>query len=117
MALVDQPWVAIGLVLAAFLALFLTLAAIARGSRVAPEVSRKLFHVGSGLLTLSFPFLFRELWPVLLLTGASAVLLISVRHLPCCARIWGTSLIGWIARRAVICTFRSRSWRSSGSRN
>ena len=52
MALVEQPWVAIGLVLAAFLALFLTLAAIARGSRVAPEVSRKLFHVGSGLLTL-----------------------------------------------------------------
>jgi len=82
MALVEQPWVAIGLVLAAFLALFLTLAAIARGSRVAPEVSRKLFHVGSGLLTLSFPFLFRELWPVLLLTGASAVLLISVRHFP-----------------------------------
>ena len=46
-----------------------------------PELPRKLLHAGSGLLTLSFPFLFDRFWPVLLLTGGSALLIAAVKFL------------------------------------
>jgi phytol kinase len=46
-----------------------------------PELPRKILHAGSGLLTLSFPFLFDRLWPVLLLTGGSASLIAAIKFL------------------------------------
>lgn len=47
-----------------------------------PELSRKLVHVVMGLLTLSFPWLFSEPWPVLLLALLAVSALAGVRHLP-----------------------------------
>jgi phytol kinase len=41
-----------------------------------------MFHTGSGVLTLSFPYLFRQTWPVLVLTGTSALLVAGVKFLP-----------------------------------
>lgn len=73
---------AIALALAAFLLLFAALESGARKGLLSPEATRKLLHTGSGLLTLSFPFVFHELWPVLLLTSASAGLLAIVRFVP-----------------------------------
>jgi phytol kinase len=74
-----HPWIAIAASLASFLLLFAALQVYARLGAPRPETTRKLLHTGSGALTLAFPFLFRELWPVLLLTGASALLIGSVK--------------------------------------
>ena len=73
---------AIALALAAFLVLFTALEGCARRGLMSPEATRKLLHTGSGLLTLSFPFVFHDFWPVLLLTSASAGLLAIVRFVP-----------------------------------
>lgn len=84
---------AMTVVLAAFLLLFLALQLYARGG-AAPETTRKLLHTGSGLLTLSFPFLFTEVWPVLLLTGATALLVGAVKFTPPLRRILGRAVSG-----------------------
>ena len=76
--------------LAAFLLLFGALQLLAHATATQPETTRKLFHTGSGLLTLSFTFLFRETWPVFLLTGASALLIGSVKFVPALRRRFGT---------------------------
>lgn len=45
-----------------------------------PEVVRKLLHVGMGLVTLTFPFLFAQSWPVWSLAVLSTGLLLTIRH-------------------------------------
>jgi phytol kinase len=81
-ALAASTWLAIAAALAAFLLLFLALQVLAQTAPGRPEITRKLLHTGSGLLTLAFPFLFREAWPVLLLTGASALIVAAARFVP-----------------------------------
>jgi phytol kinase len=44
-----------------------------------PELLRKLLHVGMGLTTLLFPFLFSEAWPVLVLGALSVLLMLGMR--------------------------------------
>lgn len=44
-----------------------------------PELLRKCLHVGMGVVTLSFPWLFDEAWPVLVLCGLSVLLLVGLR--------------------------------------
>ena len=65
----------------AFLALIGGLALFHRVRAPESETLRKLLHVVSGLLTLTFPFLFADRWPVLLLTGASATLIAAMKWL------------------------------------
>lgn len=74
-----SPAAGIALVLGALLGLLAGLWLLQRSGRVYPELVRKLLHVGMGLVTVSFPWLFDEAWPVLLLGGSSAVLLLSLR--------------------------------------
>ncbi len=81
-ALANSPWLAVATILGAFLLLFSLLLVWSRTSSARPETTRKLLHAGSGLLTLTFPFLFREMWPVLLLTGTSALLIGAARFVP-----------------------------------
>jgi phytol kinase len=78
----QQPWLAIALLMAAFLTLIALLAIYQRFGTPKSESVRKLLHVFSGLLTLSFPFIFVDRWPVLLLTGASAALIAAMKWLP-----------------------------------
>ncbi len=73
-----DPWLAIGLVLLALGLLFV----VANAVKVSSEVSRKLVHVGMGLVCLSFPWVFRELWPVLLLGCLSVLSLLLVKCIP-----------------------------------
>lgn len=80
--MIANAWITCAAVLGAFLLLFAVLQVVARAGGAPAEVTRKLFHTGSGTLTLSFPFLFRDLWPVLFLTGAGAALVIAVKFLP-----------------------------------
>ena len=73
---------AIAAFLSLFLLLFVALEVCARKAIMRGETTRKLLHTGSGLLTLTFPFVFGDVWPVLLLTASSASLLAVVRFVP-----------------------------------
>jgi len=72
-----SPLTGIALVLAVFGGLFAALRVASR--KFNPELVRKLMHVGMGLVTLSFPWLFHAAWPVLVLAGTASILLLSVR--------------------------------------
>ena len=81
-ALAGGTGAAMAAALGAFLVLFGALHIHARAAGADPETTRKMFHTGSGVLTLAFPFLFRETWPVLVLTGATALLVGGIKFLP-----------------------------------
>jgi phytol kinase len=81
-ALAGNTWAAIAVALIGFLVLLGSVQLFARATGARPETTRKMFHCGSGVLTLAFPFLFHEMWPVLLLTGASALLVLGIKFLP-----------------------------------
>ena len=59
-----------------------------------PELVRKLFHIGGGLLSLSLPWLFDSLIPVLLTSGAIAALFIAMRKVPLLRDGVGQVLLG-----------------------
>lgn len=72
-----QPGVGVGIVL---VTLGATLACLHRAShRRDPEAIRKALHVIMGALTLSFPWLFLDLWPVLLLAACALAILSALR--------------------------------------
>ena len=81
-ALAGSTWAGMAIALGAFLVLFGGLQVYARATGARPETTRKLFHTGSGVLTLAFPFLFHQTWPVLVLTGTSALLVSAVKFVP-----------------------------------
>jgi phytol kinase len=81
-ALAGNTWAAMAIALGAFLVMFGGLQFYARATGARPETTRKMFHTGSGVLTLAFPFLFRQTCPVLVLTGTSALLVAGVKFLP-----------------------------------
>lgn len=64
-----NPWFGIGLVLATLVTVILTLRWYKQRYSPHPEWTRKLLHVSMGLTTLSFPWLFEQNWPVLLLAA------------------------------------------------
>src|SRR5262249_55657175 len=68
-------------VLAALAGLLIVLSLYKRLSnpRPHPELLRKLVHVGMGLVTLSFPWLFDSAWPIVVLLVLSIGLLLSLR--------------------------------------
>ena len=51
-------------------------------AKLKPEIGRKLLHVGIGLICLSFPWLFHEAWPVVVLGLVASASLAIVRVLP-----------------------------------
>ena len=92
--LVQDPWLAIGAIFTAFLLLFGIVQLTERLGVASPEGTRKMMHAGSGVLTLAFPFLFRDVWPVLLLTAASATLIGAVKLVPALRRRLGGAISG-----------------------
>lgn len=80
--MINHQWLAIVFELTAFLLLFAALEVWSRKTSVRPETTRKLLHVGSGILTLAFPFVFVELWPVALLSGGAGLVLAAARFVP-----------------------------------
>lgn len=72
----------LGILVAALLLLGLLLGARAwqvRGG-LAPETARKLMHLGMGLMALSFPWLLRETWAVLVVCALSVGVLLGLRR-------------------------------------
>src|SRR5262249_14997400 len=74
-----EPLVGMAIVLGVLGGLLGTLAVYRRVAAPHPELLRKMMHVGMGLTTLSFPWLFDRAWPVLALGGLSVVLLVCLR--------------------------------------
>jgi phytol kinase len=95
-----NPWLGIGLVLVLLVALMGGLRLVQRLVAPHPEVVRKLMHVGMGLTTLSFPWLFTDIWPVLLLAGLSMAALATVRCVSGLKSGLG-SVIGGVARKSL----------------
>src|SRR5262245_41759016 len=74
-----NPWLGIGLVLVIFATLLAGLRLLQRLFSPHPELFRKILHVGMGLVTFSFPWLFDESWPVIVLACLSIGALLSLR--------------------------------------
>ena len=75
-----NPWLGVLLIATTLGGLIAGLRVFQRRASPHPEVVRKLLHVIMGLVTLSLPWLFDAAWPVLLLTGATLVLLIVLKR-------------------------------------
>lgn len=83
-AILDEAGAAIpGMAILAFLTLclFAIVELVDRWWRVDREWTRKLAHVGAGLIALLAPLFFRTPWPMLLLTASFAGLLLASRRL------------------------------------
>jgi phytol kinase len=72
-----QPWLGLALVFATFGVLLAIFSLI--GHLLQPEVLRKGLHMSLGLTALSFPWLFENVWPVMLLGTTSIAGFIGVR--------------------------------------
>lgn len=75
-------------------ALFIVLRWYARAKSPAPEVVRKLLHVGMGATSLSFPWLFHEAWPVVALTLVASAGLFALRNVKAVRAHYGGVLHG-----------------------
>lgn len=78
-AIHQEPWLGIAIVAASVAVLLLMLTVVRRLPGTSAEGIRKLFHIGVGLVALSLPHLFDALWPVLVVSLASAVALLLIR--------------------------------------
>ncbi|MHB9025470.1 MAG: diacylglycerol/polyprenol kinase family protein [Armatimonadota bacterium] len=74
-----HPWLGIVLTLGVLAGLMAGLSAYRRAKMPHPEIPRKLLHVGMGLATLTFPWVFNATWPVWVLAGVSVLLLLAVK--------------------------------------
>jgi phytol kinase len=95
-----NPWLGMSLMLAALGGWTTVLRLWQSWANPHPELVRKLLHVGMGLAVLSFPWLFDEVWPVLLVIALSLVLLAAVRFLSGLKARVG-SVLGGVARKSL----------------
>ena len=64
-----------------------------------PEWCRKLMHMGSGIIALTFPFIFKDAWPVITLCVLSAGGLFALKSLPILKQKLG-SVLGGVKRNS-----------------
>lgn len=77
-----NAWIAIGSVLAVLFASLSLLRWYQISQKPHPEIVRKLLHVLMGSVTITFPWVFHEVWPVWLLAAASACTLATIKYQP-----------------------------------
>ena len=82
------PLGGIAVVLASGITLLAGLAALQSSCALHPELVRKALHIGIGMIVLSFPWLFTDIWPVLAITGAG-LLILSLRNATALGRHFG----------------------------
>lgn len=71
-----------GVVLGSLVAIALLLRALSQRFAVHPELLRKLFHIGAGIVSLALPWLFDAVWPIAAMAGVSSALLLGMRFVP-----------------------------------
>ncbi len=89
-----QSWLGMGAVLATGVGMMAGLSAYQARRAPHPELSRKLLHIGNGLLALSFPWLFETAWPVLVVVGVGTLVLCATRMSGTLRRCLGGALNG-----------------------
>ncbi len=77
-----DPWIAIPAMLGGMVLLFAVLRVWQVIAKPHPELVRKIFHLGGGLLALPLPWLFSSLVPVLVLGASSIALFTLLRTVP-----------------------------------
>ena len=77
-----SPWAGIAIVVTALLGMLALLRTLRSRFGLHPELTRKMAHVGIGLASLSYPWLFREAWPVVLLGALAVSTLLALRLIP-----------------------------------
>lgn len=78
----SNPWLGIVVLVAILLAMLVTLRVIRDRFAPHPELMRKMAHVGLGLTVLSFPWLFRSPWPVVVVGILAVGTLLALRYVP-----------------------------------
>ena len=77
----DQ-WLRMVIVVAVLLALLGGLRSLRARYSLHAELARKLMHLGFGLVTLTFPWLFDSIWPVVAVSALAVVNLLALRFVP-----------------------------------
>jgi phytol kinase len=93
------PFVEIALVLVVLACLLLGIRTAQSRSKWHPEISRKAVHVAMGMVCLTFPWLFKEAWPVWVLAVAAMVALAGIRSMPVLSRNMG-HVLGGVQRQS-----------------
>lgn len=70
------------------------------GRAVQPETSRKLFHVSMGLFVLTLPLLFASIWPVVVLSALTIIMMIALRRVASLKAKLGSVICG-VKRRSL----------------
>lgn len=81
-----REWLAIPMVLTLLGALLGAVWVYVRRFSPAPEGARKLFHVGSGLVALTLPWLFHSAAPIAALCGLTLAIMLALKHVPAARR-------------------------------
>ncbi|MEB3829756.1 diacylglycerol/polyprenol kinase family protein [Phormidium sp. CCY1219] len=77
--MMTNPWIGISVVLAILGTAIAALTVFKRKANPHPELLRKLLHVQMGLVTIAFPWMFRESWPVFLLAAIAIGLMLALK--------------------------------------
>ncbi|HEX2717999.1 MAG TPA: hypothetical protein VHM67_09990, partial [Gemmatimonadaceae bacterium] len=80
--MLKNPWLGVAILVPTLLGMLFVVRALRARFALPPEVSRKAAHVGLGLGVLTFPFLFDDVWPVLIIGGATIAVLALLRWTP-----------------------------------
>jgi phytol kinase len=78
--ILDYPALMLCITLIYLSGMYVALHFIKNKYELSPEISRKMVHIGLGLTTLSFPWLFYETWPIWLMCAVSVIALVGLRH-------------------------------------
>lgn len=90
-----SPWIGILVIVGTLMVLMVFLSWLPKKfPSIAPEIPRKLLHVLMGLVVLSFPWLFNERWPVVVIAVLALTALISIRLIKPLKTCMGSSLHG-----------------------
>jgi phytol kinase len=85
-------WLGIAFELALLASLMAGLTLYQRWYTLSPEASRKLFHIGGGLSTLTFPWVFTNSWPIILLALITIPSLLALKYIRAFKNNFGTIL-------------------------
>lgn len=88
------------LVIVVFVGLLVVLRLYKRNHSVHPETSRKLFHVSMGLFVLTLPLLFATVWPVVILSALTILMMIALRTVASLKDKLGSVICG-VKRRSL----------------
>ncbi len=89
-----NPWLTMAIVTLVLLALFACLRAWQIRYSPHPEFVRKLLHIMMGSITLTFPWLFNETWPVVTLAASTIIGLWVLKSYKAIRQQWGDVLHG-----------------------